>query len=139
MKSISGTGIFLRFLFALVLVLATYNPSGYSYFHWFRDAMADFSPILGLAGVALIIGWVIFVRATLRSLGPIGLTLAGLFFGFLVWLLVDLNLLTLDDVSAVTWIASILLAAILGIGISWSHIRRRLSGQVDIDDVDEES
>jgi len=28
-------------------------------------------------------------------------------------------------------------ATILAIGLSWSHVRRRLSGQTDVDDVDE--
>jgi Family of unknown function (DUF6524) len=29
-------------------------------------------------------------------------------------------------------------ATILAIGMSWSHVRRRLSGQADVDDVDED-
>jgi len=31
----------------------------------------------------------------------------------------------------------ILISSILAVGISWSHIRRKISGQVDADDVDE--
>ena len=31
---ISWAGVGLRFVFALILVFATYNPEGYSYFHW---------------------------------------------------------------------------------------------------------
>ena len=34
------------------------------------------------------------------------------------------------------WLAAlvlVLLATILAVGLSWSHIRRRLSGQVDMD------
>ena len=34
MKSISFSGFGLRFLFALLLVLLSYNPSSYSYAHW---------------------------------------------------------------------------------------------------------
>jgi hypothetical protein len=30
-----------------------------------------------------------------------------------------------------------MLAAIMATGMSWSHIRRRMSGQLDVDDVDE--
>jgi len=135
MKQITGIGIGIRFVFALLLVACTYNPSGYSYFHWFKAAASDFTPLLGLGGIALIIGWVIYIRATFRSLGFIGLILATLFFGFLLWLLIDLGVLSMDSVSALTWVVLVLLAAVLCIGMSWSHIRRRMSGQVDTDDV----
>ena len=135
MKQITGIGIGLRFIFALLLVACTYNPTGYSYFHWFKAAASDFTPLLGLGGIALIIGWVIYIRATFRSLGLIGLILATLFFAFLIWLLIDLGVLSMDSVSALTWVILILLAAVLCIGMSWSHIRRRMSGQVDTDDV----
>ena len=60
-------------------MLCSYNPSGYSYFHWFKDTLPNFTPLLALGGIILIIGWVIYLRATFRSLGPIGLTLAALF------------------------------------------------------------
>lgn len=135
MKQITGIGIGIRFVFALLLVACTYNPTGYSYFHWFKAAASDFTPLLGLGGIALIIGWVIYIRATFRSLGLIGLILAALFFAFLIWLLIDLGVLSMDSVSALTWVVLILLAAVLCIGMSWSHIRRRMSGQVDTDDV----
>ena len=135
MKQITGIGIGIRFAFAFLLVACTYNPSGYSYFHWFKAAASDFTPLLGLGGIVLIIGWVIYIRATLRSLGLIGLILATAFFAFLLWLLIDWGILSMDSVSALTWVVLVLLAAVLCIGMSWSHIRRRMSGQVDADDV----
>ena len=137
MKPINATGIGIRFLFALTLVLCTYNPSEYSYFHWFKNTLPDFTPQLAVSGIVLIIGWVIYIRATLRSLGPIGLTLAALFFGAFIWLFIDIGWLSLDSVTVLSWVAIVLLSAILAIGMSWSHIRRRFSGQVDADDVDE--
>lgn len=138
MKPLTLQGFLLRFLFALFLVMLTYNPSGYSYSHWLQNSFSDFSPLLGLAGICLIIGWVIYIRATLRSLGLIGLILAGLFFATIVWLLIDWGWLGLDNVTVMNWVILILISAILAVGISWSHIRRKISGQVDADDVDEE-
>jgi hypothetical protein len=35
------------------------------------------------------------------------------------------------------WIGLVMVATILAIGMSWSHVRRRLTGQADVDDVDE--
>ncbi|MEW6996635.1 DUF6524 family protein [Colwelliaceae bacterium BS250] len=133
MKEISPQGVGMRFFFALALVLLTYNPSGYSYVQWATSA--GFVPLVLLAGVVLLIGWVIYIRATLRSLGTIGLMLAAVFFGAIVWLLIDWGWISLEETSAFTWVILIILAALLAIGMSWSHIRRRMSGQMDTDDV----
>ena len=138
MKTITLQGFLLRFVFALLLVILTYNPSGYSYSHWLQTSFSDFTPLLGVAGISLIIGWVIYIRATLRSLGLIGLILATLFFSAILWLLIDWGWLGLNNVTAMSWVILVLLSAVLAVGISWSHIRRKLSGQVDSDDVDED-
>ena len=54
-----------------------------------------------------------------------------------IWVLDDYGLLTLDDTSKLVWLALGALSLVLGIGLSWSHVRRRLTGQADIDDVDD--
>ena len=138
MKPITLQGFLLRFVFALLLVLLTYNPSGYSYLHWLKNSMSSIDPLLVIVGISLIIGWVIYIRATLRSLGLIGLILAVLFFAAILWLFIDWGWLGLSNVAAMSWVILILISAVLAVGISWSHIRRKLSGQVDSDDVDEE-
>ena len=138
MKPLTVEGFLLRFLFALLLVLLTYNPSGYSYAHWLESNFSNFGPLLAISGISLIIGWVIYIRATLRSLGAVGLILAGLFFATIIWLFIDWGWLSLNNVNAVSWVILILLSAVLSVGISWSHIRRKISGQVDADDVDDE-
>lgn len=138
MKPITLQGFLLRFLFALLLVFLTYNPSGYSYSHWFQNSFSDFGPLLGIAGISLIIGWVIYLRATMRSLGMVGLILAIVFFAMILWLLIDWGLLGSDKGAVLNWIIPFLISAILAVGISWSHIRRKISGQVDADDVGED-
>ena len=89
-------------------------------------------------GISLIIGWVVYIRATLRSLGLIGLILAALFFSAIMWLLIDWGWLGLNNVTAMSWVILVLISAVLAVGVSWSHFRRKISGQVDSDDVDEE-
>jgi hypothetical protein len=132
---------FLRFVFALILVYATYNPTGMSYFHWLKDAIAGegtlFSPPFAMATVVLLIGWTIYLRATFRSLGGLGLGLALAFFAIIIWWLVDIGLIGIDSISVFSYIILFLVSAVLAVGMSWSHIRRRISGQVDMDDVDE--
>lgn len=133
-------GFLLRLLFALLLVLSTYNPSGYSYVHWLQRMWSALpSPdVLGIfCGVVLLIGWVIFTRATSRSLGIIGIGLASAFFATLTWLLVDWQWIPADNPDVLIYIALFMFAAVLAVGMSWSHVRRRLSGQADVDDVDQ--
>lgn len=137
MSTITSQGVFLRFIFALLLVLCTYNPSGYSYVHWLVNDLQNISPWMVLSGVVLIIAWVVYVRATLRSLGPIGLILASAFVGVLLWGMVDLGVLSLQDAGAFIWVVEIFIAGVLCLGMCWSHVRRRLSGQVDVDDVED--
>jgi hypothetical protein len=136
-KRFSFVNFLVRFVLALVLVFCTYNPSGYSWYHWLMQADDWRAPQLIFAGVVLLIGWVIYLRATLRSLGEIGTVLALAFFAALTWLMVDYGLLSLDNPTIFTWVILTMLAAIVATGMSWSHIRRRMSGQLDVDDVDE--
>lgn len=140
-QDFSWLNFFIRLLFALILVYATYNPSGYSVYHWASEALAAdpvaISPPLALSAVVLLIGWTVYLRATFRSLGLFGLALALAFFGIIVWWLIDLGWLDVNNVSIFTYIALFIMAAILATGMSWSHIRRRISGQADMDDIDE--
>ncbi len=135
MQNISASGVGLRFLFALILVFATFNPSGWSYYHWLLGTITEPTPWLALAGIGLIIGWVIYVRASIKSLGPIGLTLAALLVAIILWVFIDIGIMSIDSPSSFTWILEIFIAAILCLGMSWSHIRRRMSGQADVDDI----
>ncbi len=133
---ITWIGILLRLLAAGVLVFATYNPEGYSYFHWVRGNMEEALPLKAFAGVLLLIGWTIFIRATLRSLGAFGLLLAFAFFGTLIWLIVYYGLIPSHSVKTITYIIEVVLCGVLATGLFWSHIRRRITGQVDTDELD---
>jgi hypothetical protein len=129
----------LRFLFALILVLLTYNPSGQSAYHWISSAIADsaFGPLhLLLLGV-LLIGWAVFWIATWRALGTLGVTLASIVLGAIIWLLFDIGLIKTHSVSAITWISLVCFAAVLAIGVSWSHLWRQITGQINVEDVDD--
>jgi len=126
-----------RLLAAIILVLITFNPSGFSYFHWFKGAFSGegTSAIHYFAGVILLVGWAIFVIATARSLGTLGTVLGAAAIGTGLWLLADIGIIQAGSATAVTWLSLIALAILLAVGLSWAHIWRRLSGQVDVDEV----
>ena len=135
----SWSSLLIRFFFAGLLVIGTYNPSGYSYTDWVLTGFPDsINAISAFAGIVLIIAWVIYLRATWNSLGPIGLVLALGFFGIFVWVMIDLGLLSTDNTSILSWIILFITSAVLAVGMSWSHIRRRMTGQIDTDEVDYE-
>lgn len=125
-----------RFVFAIIVVFATYNPEGVSYYHWVSESLSEFSVLKAFVGVVLLIGWVILIRASIGSLGFIGIMLAAAFFGLAIWLIIDVIGLSADNSRIISYIIEIMLASVLSIGVSWSHIRRRISGQVDTDELD---
>jgi len=135
-RSFGWDSFIIRFVFAVIVVFATYNPEGVSYFHWVYDALPDFSLLKAFVGVVIVIGWVILIRATMGSLGFIGIILAAAFFGLAIWLILDVFGLSTDDIRVISYIIEIMLASVLSIGVSWSHVRRRISGQVDTDEVE---
>jgi len=126
-------GILLRFLAALVLVFATWNPSGWSFVDWLMRTQPNVTSGLVFTGVVLVIGWFLFLHATLESLGLLGLILALAFFGSLTWFVFDLGWLSTDQ-EVVSYVVMVVIAAILAVGMAWSHIWHRLSGQVDVDE-----
>lgn len=133
----SWTHFLNRLLMALVLVFVTYNPEGWSYYHWAIQGLPPFSVEKAFAGVVLLIGWSMFVRATLLSLGGFGIVLAIAFFGTLFWMLVDRGWVPVNNLRAISYLVLLAVSGVLAAGVSWSHLRRRLSGQADVDDVEQ--
>ena len=131
--SISFQGVVLRVGAAVALVLATFNPSDWSYSRWAFAGFDQFTPLKAILGLLLLGGWILYVRAALHSLGLVGVGLIAAVIGAFVWLAVDQGWLALGNTNALVWIALVGLGLTLGIGLSWSHFRRRITGQVDIE------
>ncbi len=53
-----------------------------------------------------------------------------------LWVLADVGVLKLDNPGMNIWLGLVALSFVLGIRLSWSLVRRTLSGQTDVDDVD---
>ncbi len=130
-------GFFARWAVAFALLAITFNPTRYNYIGWAQRNFNDHMPIAILAGLILLVGYIIYLRATLRSIGAFGMALVLALVGALVWVLYDYELLNLTQTSDMVWLGLIALSLVLGVGLSWSHVRRYLSGQSDMDDVDE--
>ncbi|WP_146344613.1 DUF6524 family protein [Phaeobacter marinintestinus] len=130
-------GVFLRWLFAFLLLMLTYNPTDWNYVRWALENYEQFLSMTVLLGLVLIIGYIIYLRATIRSIGAFGMLLVLAVIGALLWVLYDLGLLDLENTDINVWLGIFAMSVVLGIGLSWSHVRRALSGQSDVDNVDE--
>jgi len=127
----------IRWLIAFVLLSATWNPTPYNYSRWAMENWETQLPVTVLAGLVLVVVYIIYLRATLRSIGPIGMGLVAAVFGALIWVLIDWGWLEAGNSVINQWLSIVAASLVLGIGLSWSILRRRISGQVDIDDVDD--
>lgn len=130
-------GFLARFLAAFILLAATYNPTQFNFVKWVLGPEGGTISMMVLAGLLLLVGYIIYLRATLRSIGAFGAVLVLALVGALLWVLYDLGLLALQNSKFNTWLGLIALSVVLGVGLSWSHVRRTLSGQADMDDVDD--
>jgi len=128
--------VFARFLFSLALVLATYNPTGYSFYHWIADFGTGLSSLKVLVALTLVMIYYVLFRvvfAAFRRSGIIVGGLAGVLFA------IELANLVAARHAQHSWHFYVLLsqyvtlcavAIVLSIGVSWSHLIERLTGQL---------
>ena len=129
-------GIGLRFLFAFALVCLTWNPSRFNYVRWALAQWQNIGPLVAFVGIVLLIGWIVFVRATARSLGALGIILGVALAIVVLWILFHYGIVSSESGKLLGWIALALVSAILAAGMSWSLLRHSWSGQADVDDID---
>lgn len=141
-KGIYWTAVLGRFVMALLLVYGTFNPLGRSWFHWailpiVRDpaTITGIGPLKVLVGLVLLIGWVFLIQATRRSLGTVGVLLGLAVCGVLIWLLISWKVLAPGSTSGIVHLVLISVTLILTVGSGWSIITRKVTGQVDTDEV----
>ncbi|MGQ0648645.1 MAG: DUF6524 family protein [Gemmatimonadaceae bacterium] len=133
----SWGNLLVRLVAALILVFATYNAEGFSYYHWaiapLRENAGSFNAVKFLAGIVLLVGWVVFLQATRRSIGVLGAALVTAVCGGVIWLLIDYNVVRASSARGMTRVVLFAVSVVLAVGMSWSHMSRRMTGQSDTD------
>jgi Kef-type K+ transport system membrane component KefB len=129
-------GFILRWVFAFLLVALTYNPTDWNYARWAAANFAEQMPLAILFGLLLLVGYLVYFTASLRAIGTLGMALSLAVIAALLWVLYDMGLLDLANRSLNIWLGILAVSAVLGIGMTWGHIWRRISGQVEVDDSD---
>jgi hypothetical protein len=134
-KSFGFSAFLARWLAAMGLVVTTFNPSGYSYFDWIADTADDHWVLKALVGVVLGITYATFGLATLRSLGRGGIIAWVLFFALVIWLMVDSGMMGRVTPGLLVTLGLVIFANVFAVGVSWSYLRLRLSGQSDTNNI----
>jgi len=129
-------GFVIRWISALVLIVLTYNPSFWSYSTWVVGNFTANMPVAVLIGLLLVAGYVIFLRATLSSIGVFGMVLILAIIAALLWVLFSMDLISFTSRSLNHWILIVALSLMFALGMYWSVLWRRMSGQIDVDEVD---
>jgi Family of unknown function (DUF6524) len=132
----STMGFLLRWLGAFLLIAAIFNPTAWNYVTWAREAWGQQTPLIVFLGLILAVLAMVYLVATLRSIGILGAIIIAAIFAAGLWVLTDWGLVGLDNSALNTWLAILVLSLILGVGMSWSILRQRLSGQQTTDEVD---
>jgi hypothetical protein len=120
-----------RTLAAIVLVLATWNPSGWSYVDWALRDRSTFDAVKAFVGVVLLGGWLFCLRSAWVSLGIGGLVLVAALVVTIVWMLVQFGIVPASDRRLMIWIGLVAIGIVLGIGLSWARMRQRVTGEVE--------
>lgn len=129
-------GFLLRWLGAFLLLAAIFNPTSWNYVAWARAAWGEQTSLIVFTGLVLGVAAMVYLVATMRSIGLLGAAVIVAIFAAGLWVLNDWGLLGLDNSAVNIWLALIVLSLILGVGMSWSILRQRLSGQQTTDEVD---
>jgi hypothetical protein len=130
-------GFFLvRFLLSLALVFSTYNPTGYSFYHWVTDFGEGLLSVKAIVALALAMIYYAIFRVVFAAFRRSGLVVAGLaavlFVGGLASVVVPRR-------SQPHWHFNILVgqyvilcvvAIVIAVGVSWSHLIEQLTGQL---------
>lgn len=120
-----------RTLFAIALVLLTWNPARWSYVDWALRDYSTFDAVKAFFGLLLLAGWAFCLRAAFVSLGALGLLLVAALLGTLVWMLIQFGVVEAQNTRLMLWIALVAVGITLGVGVSYAKLRQRATGEIE--------
>jgi len=115
----------IRMIFATLLILCTYNPEGYSYYHWGILQIHTDMPAKVFVGVVLLLAWGMYIRSAGDSFGYMGAFITASFFGTLLWMVVKHNWLPQIGESVMIYSVLVLVSWIVATGFSFSLPKRK--------------
>jgi Family of unknown function (DUF6524) len=135
MRNLSIGGVIGRFLASLILVVATFNPTGFSFVGWIAGHFPHLEPLQLVVGIGLLALWLFFLHSTWRSLGTVGVVLGIAFFAAMVWLFTSWGWFSLSNHNALIWVVLVMMACLLTLGLCWALLQARIAGQAVVEEI----
>lgn len=112
-----------RWLMSYFLLMSTYNPSGYSFFHWITSSNRDFLSFKILSGMLLLTVYMALWPILYTTLGPLGFLILAAIVGA-GWLVAwDFGLLENARASFIPYAFAGSVALVITCGLVWSHFQ----------------
>lgn len=130
-----GQAFYARLLYSAIAVFATYNPV-YSLYQWLSTSEVHIGDKAMAVFVASII-WGIYYLLSKDAIGKFGIVVTAIifsvFFGYAFWK----GWLDLTNVSVLQWVIPTIISLTLAVSLTWAIFRRRSTGVLPTDEVDE--
>ena len=117
-----------RWLLCAGLVFATWNPSGQSYADWATGERGS-AALKACLGIFLFAAWVAVARMAFAALGYRGVAAVVSLILAAVVFRVGLGWLVFANVTVTGYTILLWISTVLGLGLSWSFLQRRISGE----------
>jgi hypothetical protein len=133
-ESVLGSFV-MRLLASLLLVFSTYNPTGYSYYHWLMNGSLSPVALKVFVGIGLALAYGVVLTVTFAAFRRAGLIVGGL---AALLFSIELAILLVPIQRGASWQSWLVLgqysmlfalAVVIAFGVSWSHLIERLTGQ----------
>ena len=126
---ITPGGFLVRCAGCVFVVFATFNPTGYSFYHWIIGSGDALVPLKVAVGLGLATAYLVAVRVARVALG-----MSGFITGLIATTLVSIGMLSLVSpgtrfAEVVRYLHLVAVGTTLAVGVSWSHIKHRVTGQ----------
>lgn len=126
--------ILLRFFALFCLMLISYNPYGFSIVAWIQSDLSPFSIGCSLIVIAI---WGVVLWMAYLGIGKLGGLLVMGILLVLLWMASSAGVTVFESFEGAVFTIEIFVSMLLAIGLSWAHLRRRISGQFSTDDLTE--
>jgi len=132
MKPLTLRGFFIRWTISSTLLLLTINPTKWCYYAWL--VADDGTPLSykALVGMLVVVIFSFYWHACKVALGKWGIYLVIAVFAVAIWALRDYGWVDPNSPAVLRWGILLCVSTIMTLGMSWSHISRRMTGQLDV-------
>jgi hypothetical protein len=127
-KQLDFWGFVARLLYPAFIVFATFNTSGYSFYHWVIEQPTDDLILKLFCGGMLGFGYYNIGETMSVALQRTGLLIVVVTASAGSWYLIDQRWITVDNRTDLINAIQATLVLVMGVGLSYAHLHSRIGG-----------